>query len=97
MGDRAKSVTYAPDHVLVRMDSVVPCGADSGSGGPKVLVKCNATFSGMYSVAAKNENAKKYNGYTITITITTVISPSSTETKSPGRYSRLNCQQSHPR
>jgi hypothetical protein len=46
-------VTYAPGHMLVRMNS--------GSDGAKVLVKCNATSSDMYSVAAKSATVKKEN------------------------------------
>ena len=58
MIERRVSLTQ-PGHVLVRIDSGVPRGSGSGSDGPKALVKCNAAFGDIYSVAAKNENAIK--------------------------------------
>jgi hypothetical protein len=57
--DRRRGLTYAPGHMLVRMNRGVLCNADSGSNGPKVLVKCNATFSDTYNVATKNANVEK--------------------------------------
>ena len=59
MDDRANRVTYALDHMLVRMNSGVLCSADSGSDGLKVLVKCNMMSSDMYNVAVKSATMKK--------------------------------------
>ena len=58
-GGRGGGGTYAPGHILVRMNSGVLCSAVKGSEGPKVLVKCNATSSDTYNVAAKNATVKK--------------------------------------
>jgi hypothetical protein len=52
-------MTYAPGHILVKMNSGVLCNADSGLDGPKTLVMCNATSSDIYRVATKNATVKK--------------------------------------